>query len=137
MQSGFDKICNSHNHESMIHPFKGFAFSCLALSLAACGVQEQAETISDDPIAAAAVQSAAPLSIKPTPDTGFQSACTDKITAKMIDPDAANIAYAPLQSDEGYDAAVTLTKQDGSTVSLDLKCRRDAEGTITAQLIAD
>ncbi len=72
------------------------------------------------------------------PNAAFHAACTDRITAKMIDPSAVDITYTPLAGEDGFQAAVNLQKQgDGGSIRLDFTCRRTAGGDVFTQLISD
>ena len=72
----------------------------------------------------------------------FQSACRDKITAKMPDPSAAKISYTPLSGPvsgaEGYRATVSLKQlSDGGSITLDFTCFKGADGGVVTTLITD
>ena len=70
--------------------------------------------------------------------TLFQMACSDEITAKMIDPTAAQIAYKSLPQEAGYQAQVTLQNRGGGkTMTFDYICLRAEDGEVITKLISD
>lgn len=68
----------------------------------------------------------------------FQANCRERITAKMIDPDAASITYVPTSQPDAYLAQVELlNRATGGTIRLDFDCRRNADGEVTTKMLAD
>jgi len=103
--------------------------SAALLGVSACqdkAAAPEAPAISESPATPAtpevAVQTAQPIIVEPKIDLAalraaqFQEDCRERITAKMIEPEAANI---------------------GGTIRLDFDCRRNADGEITTKMIAD
>jgi hypothetical protein len=95
-----------------------------------------------------AVQSKKPIIIEPEIDLAaqraaqrtaqFQADCRERITARMIDPDAANITYVPTSQPDAYLAQVELlNRASGGTIRLDFDCRRNADGEVTTKMLAD
>ena len=90
----------------------------------------------------AALLAAEKAAQKAAETAAFQSACRDKITAKMPDPSAAKISYTPLSGPvsgaEGYRATVSLKQlSDGGSITLDFTCFKGADGGVVTTLITD
>ena len=132
---------------------KSIFLSLIVISLVGCSPKEPKETAA--PIsstiapAEAKAKPAAPATIspasvqtatikKPSAATLFQTACSDEITAKMIDPTAAKISYTRLMQGAGYQAQVTLQNQgSGKTMTFDYICLRAEGGEVITKLISD
>ena len=125
--------------------------SATLLGVSACQDKTAApETpaISESPAAPAtpevAVQTSQPRLVEPKIDmvalraAQFQADCRERITAKMIEPDAANITYVPTSQPDAYTAQVELlNRETGGVIRLDFDCRRNANGEITTKMITD
>lgn len=105
----------------------------LAAVLSGCSADEPAASAPSPSTAASPID----LVQKLNPDAAFKSACTDKITAKMIDPSAADISYTPLSGEDGFRASVNLKTQGGGDIALEFTCRRNADGDVVSKLISD
>ena len=122
--------------------------SATLLGLSACqdkAAAPEAPALSKSPaVPEVAVQTSQPLTVEPEIDLAalraaqFQADCRERITAKMIEPDAANITYVPTSQPDTYTAQVELlNRATGGTIRLDFDCRRNADGEITTKMIAD
>lgn len=106
----------------------------LAAVLVGCGA--------DEPVKASQVSLPIAHSVSATPleDPAIsilQSACTDRITAKMIDPTAVDIAFQPMSGEDSVQAEVKLlTQNNGTTIIFDFTCQRTADGEIITKRIS-
>ena len=114
-------------------PLRLLAVIMLTGALASCGAK--------DPVKA--VQVSAPVapnivSIENAELPTLQSACTDRITANMPDPTAANVSYTPLSGEDGYQAEVILlTRGNAKPLKFDYTCHRAADGEVITKRISD
>lgn len=112
------------------------------VTLSACGANETGQTATtntaDRAVTSDAVQTVAKLTLDPSPEAALHAACTDQITAKMPDPTAANVTYAPLPGSDGYEATVALkTQSGGDPMMFTYSCVPTENGEVETKRVAD
>lgn len=114
-------------------PFKLGTTVSLALILSSCGAKAPTDA---SQTSLAALPAATQLDMSAAIE--LQSDCTDKITARMIDPAAANVSFTPLSDENGLQAQVKLlNRESGGTIELNFTCVRTANGEVVTTLVSD